>query len=151
MHYVKSLEDFFLACKPKEEKNPKCIKKNPRKTRNSQEFQKLKAMTIAMEVTKKTMKLYNSILGLQRPFKFHTRASSQPFNHQIENFMTNEKLAIQTSETCHMTSFSIITNALIFTLKKEEDDKEEDEVAIMVEIEDLPHTSIPQQSKYGFL
>jgi hypothetical protein len=101
LHYVKSLEDFFLACKPEEEKNP-------RKTTNSQEFHKLKAMTIAMEVTKKTMKLHNSILGLQRPFKFHTRASSQPFNHQFENFMTNEKLDIQTSETCHMTFFSSI-------------------------------------------
>lgn len=108
MHYVKSLEDFFLACKLKEEKNLECIKQSPRKTTNSQKFHKLKAITIAIEVSKEKMKLHNSILGLQRPLKFPTRTSSQPFNHQFENFMTNEKLAIQTSETCHMTSFSSI-------------------------------------------
>jgi hypothetical protein len=34
---------------------------------------------------------------------------------------------------------------------KKKNDKEEDEVAIMVEIEDLPHASIPQQPKYVFL
>jgi hypothetical protein len=98
------------------------------------------------------MKLHNSILGLKRPIKFHTRASSQPINHQFENFMTNEKLAIQTCETCHMTFFSLINKVHYFLpWKNKEVDKEEDEVAIMVEIEDLPHTSIPQQPKYVFL
>jgi ribosomal protein L24E len=118
LHYVKSLEDFFLACKLKEEKNLECIKQNPRKITNSQEFHKLKAITIATKVTKEKMRLHNSILGLQRPLKFHTRVSSQPFNHQFENFMTNEKLAIQTSETCHMTFFLQLSKCINFYLEK---------------------------------
>ncbi len=45
-----------------------------------------------------------------------------------------------------------LTKCINFYLeKKEEDDKKEDEVATMVEIEDLPHTSTPQQPKYVFL
>jgi len=116
-HYVKNLEDFFLACKPKEEKNLECIKKTPRKTTNFQEFHKLKAITIATKVTKETMKLHNTILRLQRPLKFHT-TSFQPFNHQFENFMTYEKLAIQISETCHMTFFLQLTKCINFYLEK---------------------------------
>jgi len=117
-HYVKNLKDFFFACKPKEEKNLECIKQNPRNTKNFQEFHKLKAITIATKVTKETMKLHNTILRLQRPLMFHTTTSFQPFNHQFENFMTNEKLAIQTNETCHMTSFSSINKVHFFYLEK---------------------------------